>query len=52
MMLIYLFVALMGTLGLAWGILELEDRYRRNEGQRSIRAFKRQQEAMAKALSR
>jgi hypothetical protein len=48
----YLFVALMGVLGLSWAILELEHRYRRNEGQRSIRAFKRQQDRMAKALSR
>jgi len=49
---LWLFVALMGVLGLAWGILELEDRFRRNEAQRSIRAYKRQQAKMAKALSR
>ena len=49
---IYLFVALAGVLSLAWGILEAEDRFRRNEAQRSIRAYKRQQAKMAKALAR
>ena len=49
---IYLFVALMGVLALFWGILEAERRYRENEAQRSIRAFKRQQDKMAKALGR
>jgi len=49
---LYLFAALAGVISLAWGILELEDRYRRNEAQRSIRAYKRQQAKMAKALGR
>jgi hypothetical protein len=48
----YLFVALMGVLGLSWGILELEARFRANEAERSVRAYKRQQAKMAKALSR
>jgi len=48
---IYL-VALAGVLSLTWGLLELEKRYRQNEAQRSIRAYKRQQAKMAKVLGR
>lgn len=49
---IYLLVALAGVLSLTWGLLELEKRYRQNEAQRLIRAYKRQQAKIAKALGR
>jgi len=45
-------MALTGVLSLTWGLLELEKRYRQNEAQRSIRAYKRQQAKIAKALGR
>lgn len=52
MMEIYLIIALMGVLGLFWAILELEKRFREDESERSIRAYKRQQAKMAKVLSK
>ena len=52
MMEFYLFIALMGVLGLFWAILEVEKRFRDNESERSIRAYKRQQAKMARALSK